>query len=105
MEERSQPLPKATPKNEIEAVTLVSQGMAGRASNPASPKLSIQMQYKSEDRTFELPLNLDMVGRFAIEAEFRNMRIGELVARLILRIAEQDLFQLVLEQPDQEHDN
>ena len=55
------------------------------------------MQYKDNDQTIELPLNLEMVGRLFLEAEFRNMRIGELLAKLILGIAEKDLFQLVLE--------
>jgi hypothetical protein len=37
-----------------------------------------------------------MVGRLAIEAEFRNVRIGELVAELIVGVVEKDMFQLVL---------
>jgi hypothetical protein len=72
--------------------------MPGRANDPASPEFGIRMQYKREDRTVRLPLNPEMIGRLAIEAELRNLRIGELVAQLILTIAEKDLFQLVLGQ-------
>jgi uncharacterized protein (DUF1499 family) len=68
-----------------------------KTSIPASPKFGVRMQYKDNDQTFELPLNLEMVGRLFLEAEFRNVRIGELLARLILAIAEKDLFQLVLD--------
>jgi len=68
-----------------------------RTSIQTSLKLGVRMQYKDNDQTIELPLNLEMVGRLFLEAEFRNKRIGELLARLILGIAEKDLFQLVLE--------
>jgi hypothetical protein len=68
-----------------------------KTSIPASPKFGVRMQYKDNDQTFELPLNLEVVGRLFLEAEFRNIRIGELLARLILGIAQKDLFQLVLD--------
>jgi hypothetical protein len=97
MDERPRPLLGATPTKEIEAVPLLAPAAPGKTSNPALPKFGIHMRYKGEGRTTELPLDTDMVGRLAIEAEFRSMRIGELVARLILTIAERDLFQLVLE--------
>jgi hypothetical protein len=98
MEERLQPLSAEAPMKEVGAVAPHSQAVSGKTSYPASPKFGIRTRYKSEDRTIELPLGLDIVGRLAIEAEFRDMRVGELVARLILAIAEKDLFQLVLEQ-------
>jgi len=97
MEERLQPLLEGTPMKEIGGVALYSQAVSETKSDLTSPKFGIRMQYKGTDRTIELPLKPDMVGRLAIEAEFRNMRIGELVAQLILAIAEKDLFQLVLE--------
>ena len=81
---------------EIGGVALYSQAVSEKKSDLTSPKFGIRMQYKSADRTIELPLKPDMVGRLAIEAEFRNMRIGEF-AQLILTIVEKDLFQLVLE--------
>ena len=55
------------------------------------------MLYKGNDQTIESPVSLEMVGRLFLEAECRSMRIGELLVRLILGIAEKDLFQLVLD--------
>jgi hypothetical protein len=72
-------------------------------NKPPAPAFSIRMQYKGENRTIELPLSPDMIGRLAIEAEFRNMRIGELVAQLILGIAENDLVKLVLDRLPLKH--
>lgn len=53
----------------------------------------------SESPKFESPVSLEMVGRLFLEAECRSMRIGELLLRLILGIAEKGLFQLVLDSP------
>ena len=44
-----------------------------------SPSVAIRFQYKGTERTTELPLNLDMIGRLAWEAEFRNMSTAELI--------------------------
>jgi hypothetical protein len=54
------------------------------------------MEYKGEERLAELPLDLEMIRQLAIEAEFRGMRLGELVAKLILGITRKDLFELAL---------
>jgi hypothetical protein len=54
------------------------------------------MEYKGEERSTKLPLDEEMIRQLAMEAEFRGMRIGELVAALILGITRKDLFQLVL---------
>ena len=103
MKQQLQPLSEGTPMKEIGGVALYSQAVSEKKSDLTSPKFGIRMQYKSADRTIELPLKPDMVGRLAIEAEFRNMRIGEFVAQLILTIVEKDLFQLVLEQAANGH--
>jgi len=71
----------------------------GKTSISASPKLAVGMLYRDNDQTIESPVNLEMVGRLFLEAEYRGMRIGELLVRLILGIAEKDLFQLVLDSP------
>ena len=71
----------------------------GKTSISASPKLAVGMLYRGNDQTMESPVSLEMVGRLFLEAECRSMRIGELLVRLILGIAEKDLFQLVLDSP------
>jgi hypothetical protein len=53
------------------------------------------MEYKGQERSTGLPLDEEMIGQLALEAEIRGMRIGELVAALILAIVKKDLFQLV----------
>ena len=64
-----------------------------------SPSLAIRFQYKGTERTTELPLNLDMIGRLAWEAEFRNMSTAELIAELIMGMVKKDLFPQVLGKP------
>jgi hypothetical protein len=51
------------------------------------------------ERTTELPLNLDMIGRLAWEAEFRNMSTAELISELIMGMVKKDLFPEVLGKP------
>jgi hypothetical protein len=64
-----------------------------------SPSVAIKFQYKGTERTTELPLNLDMIGRLALEAEFRNMSIAELIGELIMGMVKKDLFRAVLGEP------
>ena len=59
------------------------------------------MRYKGKERTTELPLTNDMIVQLAFEAEFRGMRVGELVAELVTAMTQKDLIQLVLDaRPD-----
>jgi hypothetical protein len=51
------------------------------------------MEYKGQERSTALPLDEEMISQLAMEAEIRGMRIGELVAALILEIVKKDLFQ------------
>ena len=96
MKEQLQAASNRGPMEDVAAV-LPHTVIFDKTSIPESPKLGVRMQYKDNDQTFELPLNLEMVGRLFLEAEFRNMRIGELLARLIVGIAKKDLVQLVLD--------
>ncbi len=64
-----------------------------------SPSVAIRFQYKGTERTTELPLNLDMIGRLAWEAEFRNMSTAELIGELIMGMVKKDLFSEVLGKP------
>jgi hypothetical protein len=67
-----------------------------KSNGGASAVFAIRMEYKGEERSTKLPLDEEMIRQLAMEAEFRGMRIGELVAALILGITRKDLFQLVL---------
>jgi len=55
------------------------------------------MQYRGEERTSELLLAQDMIGRLAFEAAFRSMTVGELISELIVAVVNKDLLQAVLE--------
>ena len=81
------------------ATATPAAAVLGRTSVSASPKLAVGMLYKRNGQTIESPVSLEMVGRLCLEAQCRSMRIGELLVRLILGIAEKDLFQLVLDAP------
>jgi len=65
----------------------------------SSPSVAIRFQYNGMERTTELPLNLDMIGRLAWEAEFRNMSTAELIGELIMGMVKKDLFPEVLGKP------
>jgi transposase-like protein len=62
----------------------------------ASMTLAIKVHYKGKEKTRELPLTPDMIGRVALEAEFRGLGTGELIARLITDAIEKDLVDVVL---------
>jgi hypothetical protein len=53
------------------------------------------MEYKGKERSTALPLDEEVIGQLAMEAEIRGMRTGELVAALILMIVKNDLFRLI----------
>jgi hypothetical protein len=53
------------------------------------------MAYKGQEQSTGLSLDEEMIGQLAIEAEIRGMRIGELLATLILEVVKKDLFQLI----------
>jgi hypothetical protein len=65
-----------------------------------SANFAIRMRYKGEERTIELPLTHDMIAQLALEAESRNMRIGELIGELIAATLKKDLFQTVLQREE-----
>jgi len=68
-----------------------------KKTDDAAGVLAICMNYKGQDRMIELPLGAEMLKKIAFEAEFRDMRITELLVRTISQVAEKDLFGLVLE--------
>ena len=85
--------PEAAPRQEC----------GNRANEAAAASLAVQMQYRGEERTTELPLTQDMIGRLAFEAAFRNVQIGELIGELIVGLLKEDLLQTMLapKEPDE----
>ena len=79
------------------------QECGNRANEAGAASVAIQMQYRGEERTTELPLTQDMIGRLAFEAAFRNVQIGELIGELIAGLLKEDLLQTMLapKEPDE----
>src|SRR5579864_1192956 len=53
------------------------------------------VRYKGQERITELPITIATMGQLAIEAEFRGVKLPELVAQLIVATTQRDLFGLV----------
>jgi hypothetical protein len=58
--------------------------------------LAIRIQYRGIKQTHELPLTTNTIGQLALEATFRGVTVGDLVAEIIRAITDGDLFQGVL---------
>jgi hypothetical protein len=84
--------------------SVAPQSHAVSKTDDAAGVLSICMNYKGQERMIEMPLGAEMLRRIAFEAEFRDMRITELLVKTISQVAEKDLFGLVIEdQPSSSH--
>ena len=78
------------------ALTAKWQQERVKTPEAGSAKFAIRMQYRGKERTIELPLTHDMIVQLAFEAEFQDMKLGELIAELIAATVKKDLFHLVL---------
>ena len=90
---------QSTPVEQAQTPT-PHQEQAKRMNEVGSANFAIRMRYKGEERTIELPLTHDMIAQLALEAESRNMRIGELIGELIAATLKKDLFQTVLQREE-----
>jgi hypothetical protein len=61
-------------------------------------KFAIEIRYKGQMRRTELPLSQEMVGKLALEAELRDLRLGELLAQVISSLEKDKLLELALEE-------
>jgi hypothetical protein len=62
-----------------------------------SAALAIQMTFKGATRTMELPIPGEIIGQLAIEAEVRDMKLPELLSKLLISTVERGLFPLVVD--------
>ena len=86
---------EAKPTEDVQAGAPSADFRDRSLNDRAPPLFAIRIEYKGQEQSTSLPLNEEMIGRLAIEAEIRGMRIGELVAVFILAIVKKDLFHLV----------
>jgi hypothetical protein len=78
-----------------EAGTPSQEQEQAQADKMPSAQFTIRMEYKGVECTAELALTPDMIEHLVLEAEFRNLRIGELIRDLILSTVKNDLFRLL----------
>ena len=69
-----------------------------RSNGPASTVFSIKMTWAGEEQSIDLPIDQPMIGQLALEAEIRNMRIGELLAALIIAILKRNSLEPLLQE-------
>jgi hypothetical protein len=94
--EQVQRAPEEKPMKEAQA-TMLQEFPARQTDSATVASLAIRIRYKRGERTTELNVDQNLLGQIALEAEFRAMRVGDLVAQLLLSITNKDLFELVLQ--------
>lgn len=70
-----------------------------RKADPAPPAFTIVMSYHGMERRTDLMLSDVEIGQLAIEADIRGMRIGELLATIITKVVERQMFDIVERKP------
>lgn len=65
--------------------------------DPIEPNFCIRFRYKGEELATELPFTKSMITRLALEAEFRDMQICDLVSQLLIKTIKNDLLQDVFD--------
>ena len=91
--------PEAPFQREERADTSMSNHEAGarsqeraEAHTTALPQVKIRMEYKGMERTTEIRLTPDMIEHLILEAEIRDLRIGELIRDIIMSTVKNNLF-------------
>jgi hypothetical protein len=57
---------------------------------------TIDMKYKGQEQSTELPFTPDVIGQLALEASFRNQEIGELAKDVLVSVLDKGLIQDLL---------
>ena len=69
---------------------------AGAARETAT--FTIDMKYKGQEHSTELPFTQDVIGHLALEALFRDQEIGELAKDILVSVFEKGLVPKLLEE-------
>jgi hypothetical protein len=62
---------------------IVLQEQPSPMTTPPELKIAIRMSYRSFERTIDIPMTSEMLAALAIEAEFANMQISELIVKIV----------------------
>src|SRR5262249_12042705 len=79
------------------AVCGASRNRTAPRGEVCSAHFAVVIEYKDQEQTTELRLPQDIIATLALEAEFRDMRIGELIGALTAATMEKGLLQLILD--------
>jgi hypothetical protein len=60
------------------------------------PTFTLDMKYRGQEHSTEMPFTPDMIGRLALEASFRNQEIGELTKDILVSVLEKGLIEELL---------
>ena len=91
------------PMNAAGQITPSTEGQAAAAKRPwpsenaDSIRVTLTMRQKGKERTIDLPVDRNVLGLLALEAEFRSMSIGGLIGRLLVSVTNSELLEVVLE--------
>jgi hypothetical protein len=70
---------------------------AMESQQPDSASFILSIQYKGKERANRLQLTKDLIGKLSLEAELRNVSIGELVSELITTTMNMGILQRLLD--------
>ena len=57
---------------------------------------TLDMKYRGQEHSTEMPFTSDVIGQLALEASFRNQEIGELTKDVLVSVFEKGLIQELL---------
>jgi hypothetical protein len=73
---------------------------AGATTDAGAASFAIRIQYRGIKQTHELPLTTNTIGQLALEATFRGVTVGDLIADIMTAMVDKGLFQRVLDDID-----
>jgi hypothetical protein len=79
-----------------QAQATTPQGEQTESQQADCATFSVRIQYKGRERVIKVPLTECMIGHLALEAEFRGMRIGELIGELFMAAEKTGILQMLL---------
>jgi hypothetical protein len=70
----------------------------GTETTNGSARFAIDMKYKGQEHSTELPFTPDVIRQLALEASFRDQEIGELTKDILVSVFEKELVPKLLDE-------
>jgi hypothetical protein len=77
---------------------LPSKRANGTETTVGGARFTIDMKYKGQEHSTELPFTPDLVRQLALEASFRDQEIGELAKDILVSVLEKELVPKLLDE-------